>query len=265
MEFVERPAPASLADVVQGFWGVRMVPPYRHERIFPTPALHLIVNGGDPYRVVDASGSVHTVVRVFASGLQTSALRHELPAGIDNVGARLHPDAARTFGLDPRGLAGHVVEVSAQWPELARLAVDLPGLTLAEAGQRLEATLVARRSGIPDPAVRRFVGATLDDPTRPVPALAVLAGLGQDALLDSVRAGIGVTPKGFADLVRFDRFVDLTGRAADRGWAALAVEAGFYDQSHLIRVFRRFTGLTPAAYVRAVRAEGPRAARFLEA
>src|SRR5690554_7690648 len=54
-----------------------------------------------------------------------------------------------------------------------------------------------------------------------------------------------VTPKAFADLVRFDRFVDLAGRAAERGWAALAVDAGFYDQSHLIRVFRRFTGLTP--------------------
>ena len=263
MEFVERPAPASLADIVQGFWGVRMVPPYRHERIFPTPAVHLIVNGGDPYRVVDAGGATSTVARVFVSGLQTSALRHELPAAIDNVGARLHPDAARSLGLDPRMLAGRVVDVGDGWPELVDLARSLPALSLMDAVARLEAILTARRSGIPDPAVRRFVGAVLDDPTSPVPALADLAGLAHDALIDAVRAGIGVTPKAFADLVRFDRFVDLTARAAERGWAALAVEAGFYDQSHLIRVFRRFTGLTPAAYVRAVRVEGPNAARFL--
>lgn len=266
MEFVEHPAPAALADVVQGFWGVRMVPPYRRERIFPTPALHLIVNGGDPYRVVDAaSGSSDTVTRVFCSGLQTSALRHELPAAIVNVGARLHPDAARAFGFDPRALAGRVLDVSAEWPDLAALGDDLPDLPLADGVARLEAALISRRVGAVDPRVRRFVEAALVDPERPVPELAELAGLGHDALIDAVRAAIGVTPKSFADLVRFDRFVDLTGRAADRGWAALAVEAGFYDQSHLIRVFRRFTGLTPAAYVKAVRADGPQAARFLEA
>lgn len=264
MEFVERAAPVSLAEVVQGFWGVRMAPPYRRERIFPTPALHLVVNGGGPYRVVDAeSGETAIATRVFCSGLQTSALRHELPTPIVNIGARLHPDAARAFALDPRRLAGRVVDLSDELPELTAVAEALPGLTLDEGVDRLVAVLEARRSGIPDPGVRRFVDAVLDDPNRPVPELADRAGLGHDALIDAVRAGIGVTPKAFADLVRFDRFVDLAGRAADRGWAVLAVEAGFYDQSHLIRVFRRFTGLTPAAYLRAVRAEGPGAARFL--
>lgn len=264
MEYVERPPSAGLADVVQGLWGVRMSPPYRRERIFPTPALHLVVNGGDPYRSIDpATGETTMVTRVFVSGLQASALRNELPAEIDNVGARLHPDAARTFGLDPRRLAGRVTDLSAELPALAALADALPDLSLDDAVTRLDGLLVARRSGEPDAGVRRFVAATLDDPNRAVPELAALAGLGHDALLDAVRAGIGVTPKAFADLVRFDRFVDLAGRVADRGWAALAAEAGFYDQSHLIRVFRRFTGLTPAAYVRAVRVDGPGAARFL--
>lgn len=264
MEYVEVPPPPALADGVQALWGVRMTPPYRRERIFPVPALHLIVNGGDPYEIVDAGrGETETVSRVFCSGLQTSALRHELPAAIDNVGARLHPDAARSFGLDPRRLAGRVVEVADELPELVELAVELPRLPLEVAVARLADALAARRRGGPDPSVRRFVATVLEDPGRSVPEFAGRAGLAHDALIDAVRAGIGVTPKAFADLVRFDRFVDLAGRAAERGWAALAVEAGFYDQSHLIRVFRRFTGLTPAAYVRAVRADGPEVARFL--
>lgn len=264
MEYVEQPPDADLADVVQGLWGVRMSPPYRRERIFPTPALHLVVNGGEPYRSIDpATGASTTVTRVFVSGLQVSALRNELPAAIDNVGARLHPDAARTLGLDPVALAGCVTDLSSALPAFAALGAELPGLALDDAVARLATLLGARRSGRPDPRVRRFVEATLDDPNRPVPELATLAGLGHDALLDAVHAAIGVTPKAFADLVRFDRFVDLAARAAERGWAALAVESGFYDQSHLIRVFRRFTGLTPAAYVRAVRADGPIAVRFL--
>ena len=188
------------------------------------------------------TGEVTTVARVFCSGLQVSALRNELPARIDNVGARLHPDAARSLGLDPVRLAGRVVELSAELPELAALADELPALRLEDAVARLGALLTRLRSGRPDARVRRFVAATLADPNRPVPELAAEAGVGQDTLLAAVRREIRVTPKAFADLVRFDRFVDLVERAAARGWAALAVEAGLYDQSHLIRVFRKFTG-----------------------
>ena len=264
MEFVERPAPASLSDVILGLWAVRLDPPFRHERVFPTPALHLILNGGDPYRSMDPdTGVVTTVTRVFCSGLQTSALRNELPPSILNIGARLHPDAGRAVGLDPVWLAGRVVDLTADLPELAALAHNLPGIPLPEALDRLTPLLVRMRVGEPDPVVRRFVGAVLGDPNRPVPDLAAEAGIAHPALIEAVRAAIGVTPKAFADLVRFDRFVDLTARVGDRGWAALAVEAGFYDQSHSIRVFRRFTGLTPAAYVRRVLADGPQAARFL--
>lgn len=264
MEFLERPPAEPLRDVVLGLWGVRMVPPYRRERVFPTPALHFIVNGGGPYRSTDpATGQTSTVTQVFCSGLQVSALRNELPASIDNIGARLHPDAARAFGLDPARLAGRVVDLGDELPEFAALASALPDLALDDAIDRLETLLVAERVGDPEPAARRFIAAVLDDPTRPVPELADRAGMSHDALIDTVRRALGVTPKAFADLVRFDRFVDLTARAADVGWAGLAVEAGFYDQPHLIRVFRRFTGLTPAAYVRRVRADGPQAARFI--
>jgi AraC-like DNA-binding protein len=264
VEYLERPAPDSLRHVVQGLWAVRLDPPYRHERVFPTPALHLILNGGDPYRSTDvATGVVTTVTRVFCSGLQTSALRNELPASVLNIGARLHPDAAGAFGLDARRLAGQVVDLTDELPELAALASDLPHLPLSAALDRLGPLLETMRMGEPDPVARRFVEAVLVDPDRAVPELALEAGVGHPALIDAVRAAIGVTPKAFADLVRFDRFVDLTSRVSDRGWAMLAVEAGFYDQSHSIRVFRRFTGLTPAAYVRRVRADGAQAARFL--
>ena len=34
----------------------------------------------------------------------------------------------------------------------------------------------------------------------------------------------------------------------DRPLAQIAADAGFADQSHLTRVFKRFTGLTPGQY-----------------
>jgi len=32
-------------------------------------------------------------------------------------------------------------------------------------------------------------------------------------------------------------------------WAEMAANCGYYDQAHLIREFRSFSGLTPASYL----------------
>ncbi|MBA3641917.1 MAG: helix-turn-helix transcriptional regulator [Acidobacteria bacterium] len=40
-------------------------------------------------------------------------------------------------------------------------------------------------------------------------------------------------------------YIDSIGRSVD--WTEIAVGCGYYDQSHLIRDFKRFTGHTPEA------------------
>jgi len=40
-----------------------------------------------------------------------------------------------------------------------------------------------------------------------------------------------------------------TGGSADKAWASMAAEHGYFDQSHLIRDFRGFTGMTPTGYL----------------
>jgi hypothetical protein len=48
--------------------------------------------------------------------------------------------------------------------------------------------------------------------------------------------------------VRFRRVIDRASRSRGRGWAALASESGYFDQSHLIADFRRFAGLNPVPF-----------------
>jgi AraC-like DNA-binding protein len=56
----------------------------------------------------------------------------------------------------------------------------------------------------------------------------------------------GLTPKRLCRVLRFRRSFTL---AASRrlSWAAVAAETGYFDQAHLIRDFREFTGRTPMA------------------
>ncbi|RDI62844.1 helix-turn-helix domain-containing protein [Nocardia pseudobrasiliensis] len=63
---------------------------------------------------------------------------------------------------------------------------------------------------------------------------------------------MGLSPRAYASLLRFSAALrGLAGPlSADLG--RMAHELGYYDQSHLIRDFRRFTGLSPNALLREV-------------
>jgi hypothetical protein len=58
---------------------------------------------------------------------------------------------------------------------------------------------------------------------------------------------VGMTPKLFLRIQRFQRALAKIG-CLDRAQVALA--CGYFDQSHLIRDFSEFAGITPAEYAR---------------
>lgn len=74
-------------------------------------------------------------------------------------------------------------------------------------------------------------------------------------LLRVFRDAFGFGPKAFARSLRFLNAVDMADRIPGTDWAGIAAESGYFDQSHMIRDFRRFTGLTPACVLAERRAE----------
>ncbi|MFS2055915.1 helix-turn-helix domain-containing protein, partial [Variovorax sp. CT11-76] len=63
------------------------------------------------------------------------------------------------------------------------------------------------------------------------------------------RGAIGLTPKEYARVMRFDRALALAADPA-RPWAEIAVEAGYADQAHLSREFSALAGMAPQAWRR---------------
>jgi AraC-like DNA-binding protein len=59
---------------------------------------------------------------------------------------------------------------------------------------------------------------------------------------------VGVSPKLFARIARFDRVVRRRNRAPDLDWLSLAIDGGYYDHQHLAKDFASFTGLSPMAF-----------------
>jgi AraC-like DNA-binding protein len=76
-----------------------------------------------------------------------------------------------------------------------------------------------------------------------VSTVAGFLGVSERQLERRFLARIGVTPKRFATLRRFERAVARATTAPSL--TAAALDAGYYDQSHFIREFRRFAGSSP--------------------
>lgn len=82
--------------------------------------------------------------------------------------------------------------------------------------------------------------------------LAIAAGISRFHTLRSFSAAVGVPPHKYQTLLRVNHAMKLL--AAGVPASAAASEAGFADQSHLHRHFKRINGITPGVFVRGVRA-----------
>ena len=60
---------------------------------------------------------------------------------------------------------------------------------------------------------------------------------------------VGYTPKLYLRVTRFQRLLDRVWNAPKVDWAHIAAAHGYYDQPHLIRDFREFSGFTPSEYL----------------
>ena len=88
----------------------------------------------------------------------------------------------------------------------------------------------------------RYKGATTVD------ALASDIGMSGRHFDRKFISAVDTSPKAFSRLIRFHSSLSLRkGKDLDN-LTALALQAGYYDQSHFIRDFKEFSGLSPKQY-----------------
>jgi AraC-like DNA-binding protein len=79
--------------------------------------------------------------------------------------------------------------------------------------------------------------------------LAAEIGWSQKHLIRRFREEIGLPPKTLVRVLRFNQSVEALGRDPNPDWAQIALDCGYYDQSHLIRDYREFAGATPTEFI----------------
>jgi AraC-like DNA-binding protein len=79
-----------------------------------------------------------------------------------------------------------------------------------------------------------------------IPDLAAKAGLGVRQFERNFLRQVGMRPKLFARIVRFEAALEFKARLGTRSWADVAHRFGYYDQMHMVHDFAEFTGATPS-------------------
>jgi AraC-like DNA-binding protein len=184
----------------------------------------------------------------FAGGLRDRQVTTRHEGRSFGIHVDLVPPAAhRLFGIPLDELAYTQVglEDLLDEPTLAERLADAPSW---ESRFRLLDALFARRVAPPTEVDWAWRAIVASGGTKRVGAVAEALGWSRKRLASRFREEVGVPAKTLARIVRFDRARTLAETSQPPDWARIAIEAGYYDQSHLINDFRAFTGRTPETF-----------------
>jgi AraC-like DNA-binding protein len=252
-----RPCP-ELRPFVSALWATSeladaSVAPAR-ERVLPTGGMHVaVVISGDPPRVFrdmdDATGS--RVGRVILGGARSSPYLRDARGRSSTVGVQFRPGAAsRLLGVDADEFAGAHSDLAAVWgrvaEELRERLAESPSreLRLDVLEQFLRCRIERARRPVPcvEDALAGFArGRSVGDVARE-------SGFSHRHFLQVFRREVGLAPKDYTRVRRFERVLAAAKTGRHSTWAALALAAGYCDQSHLNREFGELAGLTPGEY-----------------
>jgi len=226
------------------------------EHVLPTGAMHLVFRLSDqPLRLFDDAEDRHgrSMGRAVVGGARSNFYRRDISTPTCSVGAQLRPGAAELlFGATAYELSQRHTGLGDLWGRFANIAHE----QLLEAGdpeQRLailESLLASRLPVVRGlhPAVAHAIEKF--DASASVDAVVRRSGYSHRHFIALFRRAVGLSPKLYCRVLRFQRALGRVALDRTASWAAIALEAGYSDQAHFHRDFVEFAGVTPTAYRR---------------
>jgi AraC-like DNA-binding protein len=234
MRFQEFAPGGEASGFVECYWVLEGAESGSVQRVVPDGRPELILNLGKPFEAL-RDGEWQAQPQSFLVGQITAPLLLRATAGSHIVGVRLRPGgAAQLLGVPAQELTGRTVPLD---------ELGLKQLAEMRDTGDIERALL-RRQQREDPLTNE--AARLLSGSLGVAAAAGRLGVSSRQLERRFRARVGISPKLFARICRFQRVFPAIEREG-AGWVDAAAGCGYYDQAHLVRDFREFAGEPPAA------------------
>lgn len=223
------------------------------EKVWSSPSdkseEHLILPDGRSDFILkfslDENGKPTSIIPIIA-GPSTSWLISYSRPNQGFVGIRFKPGrGGRFFGIPLNNIAGRsysgneALALAPKFHELCKPAYDINTLI-----RKLEAFFILHH----DETLPASLEAVINDihhsgGCTPINVLAKKNGITTRTLARTFLKTVGISPKVFAAIIRFHHTLKLLTRG--RTIKEASAEAGYADQAHMTRDFRRFGGFTP--------------------
>lgn len=253
MVYLEKPPNPVLRPWVRSLWYCRTPQvAHRRERVLPNGCMQIILNLSRNY-LTDCGENGKASKRLPRAIVVGTRARYEVIDTADLqelAGIVIEPGGfaglfreradlffERSIGLDDvwacSSLADRLCELSTPAEKLRTLETLLTGLLHRS----------TQRSVLVDQAMHFF-----RDRGFSVAECANSAGVSERRLSQVFREQVGVSPKMWCRIRRFQAAVQTLHKGLDVPWVELALACGYYDQSHFANDFRSFSGVDPTTY-----------------
>lgn len=259
MHYNEAKPSISLSDIVDRYWSVEYesAADAPAEPVLPDGCPEIVFNLADRFQRIPNYGDVETQATAIVSGQLRKRILIRPTGRVSLFGVRFRPHAAYgLLGVGMASLADHVVPLRDVMGEVSdqvetRIA---EARTFQERVAAVEQMLTTRlRSWNGETSLAQGLSGTISESGGRIAVreLVDLSGVGERRIERIFAKHVGVSPKMFARIVRFQGVVRSIEAADSFGLLDTALSFGYYDQSHMIHDFNEFAGTSPLQYFEA--------------
>jgi AraC-like DNA-binding protein len=249
------PSP-DLAEHVENFWFMRgpdaRAMPDGH-RILPDGRMEFVFQLGDSFFERAANGRWRMQSPFLLVGQMERRVDVKPSGVIHTVGIHFHPAGVSAFVPgDLRRFRGRIGSLERALKEgLQPFAHTLKQARSDEKRVAHLETFLRGRMTIGDPAIATASrDLCASSGLFHLEALAQGIGLSDRQFRRRFESAVGLPPKRFSRLIRFQRVFEERREDDARAWSQVALECGYYDQAHFNRDFKAFTGVKPTDIVK---------------
>jgi AraC-like DNA-binding protein len=254
--FLEHIPAAPLNAYIHKLWYARVQnAPHGRERILPTGRVQVILNLDRDFLLDCPEGqSPHRMPPSLVVGARSTFEIVDTSDMADLIGIVFQPGGFAPFASDAVDLfSNRSTSLEEIWGLSARTLRDRLRKVSTPIGkfQLLEQFLLQSFAGrlscnpLVDFALNRFQRspgvATVHEVARSI-------GWSERRFSQVFREQVGFSPKAWMRIQRFQRAVQQLHAGVDVPWAEMALDCGYYDQSHFANEFRAFSGIDATTY-----------------
>jgi AraC-like DNA-binding protein len=237
MEAYREYAPSAvLAKYVDCYWSREGFPDLSgsSRRVLPDGCLDIL------FEFTSGRGRAY-VIGPMTRALVVGTVRPDTYAGV-----RFRPGGAFAFfDLPMHALTDARIELADVWQD----APDVEASVNEFSSVRQQVRLLDQTRPL-DPQIQHAISSLKSSSGMiPIDALSSDLGMSRQHLNRKFQAHIGLNSKTFARIVRMHHLLTRARNLEPVDWCTLALDAGYYDQAHMIDDFHDLCGISPARYL----------------